>query len=156
MITQSNYYIFYYSTWLQITITTFGKTFSWEEMLADLAVFPDISQIKLVIRQIKFPWRNTFVTRKIKSRRIKKRKKKRKTFINFKIMVCSKTPFSKNLHHIETRQLIWKSNQLAGFYTIGVFTERYFRTDYKLPRSFSCFFYHAISPTSLYTKMLVL
>ena len=55
-------------TWLQITITTFGKIFSREEILADLAVFPAIRQRKLMIRQIKFPRKSTFVTRKIKPR----------------------------------------------------------------------------------------
>ena len=69
---QSNYYIFYYSTWLQITITNFGEIFFREEMLADLEVFPEIRQIKLMICQIKFPRKNTFVTRKIKSRRKKR------------------------------------------------------------------------------------
>ena len=58
-------------TWLQITITAFGKIFSREEMLADLAVFPEIRQIKLMIRQTKFTRKNTFVTRKIKSCRKK-------------------------------------------------------------------------------------
>ena len=69
---QSNYYIFYYSTWLQITITNFGEIYFREEMLADLEVFPEIRQIKLMICQIKFKRKNTFVTRKIKSRRKKK------------------------------------------------------------------------------------
>ena len=68
---QSSYYVFYDSTWLQITITAFGKIFSREEMLADLAVFPEIRQIKLMIRQTKFTRKNTFVTRKIKSCRKK-------------------------------------------------------------------------------------
>ena len=120
MNTQSSYYIFYYSTWLQITIITFGKIFSREEMLADLAVFSEI-------RQIKFQRRNTFVTRKIKSRR------KKKNFINCKIIVCSS--------HIETSQLICNSNQLAGFNTIRVFTERCFRTDYKFPDLFPVSFF---------------
>ena len=59
-------------TWLQITITAFGKIFSREEMLADLAVFPEIRQIKLMIRQTKFLRKNTFFTLKIKSCRKKK------------------------------------------------------------------------------------
>ena len=91
MNTQSNYYIFYYSTWLHITITTFGKMFSREEILADLAGFPELRQIKLMIRQIKFPRKNTFATRKIKSRQ----NKKKQTFINCKIIVCAKTTFGK-------------------------------------------------------------
>ena len=37
-------------TWLQITITAFGKIFSREEMLADLTLFPEIRQIKFMIR----------------------------------------------------------------------------------------------------------
>ena len=37
-------------SWLQITITAFGKIFSREEMLADLTVFPEIRQIKFMIR----------------------------------------------------------------------------------------------------------
>ena len=41
---------FYGSTYLQITITVFGKIFSREELLVDLAVFPEIRQIKLMIR----------------------------------------------------------------------------------------------------------
>ena len=49
MNTQSNYYVFYDSTWLQIAITAFGKIFSPEEMLVDLAGFPEIRQIKLMI-----------------------------------------------------------------------------------------------------------
>ena len=44
---QSSYYVSYDSTWLQITITAFGKIFSREEMLVDLAVFPEIRQTKL-------------------------------------------------------------------------------------------------------------
>ena len=67
MNTQSNYYILYYSIWLQIIFTTFGKIFSREELLEDLAVFPEIRQIKLIICQTKFPRKNTFVTRNIKS-----------------------------------------------------------------------------------------
>ena len=46
---------FYGSTYLQITITVFGKIFSREELLVDLAVFPEIRQIKLMIRWNKFP-----------------------------------------------------------------------------------------------------
>ena len=46
-------------TWLQITITAFGKIFSREEMLVDLAVFPEIRQIKLMICQTKLPRKNT-------------------------------------------------------------------------------------------------
>ena len=65
MNTQSNYYIFYYSIWLQIIFTTF--VFSREKLLEDLAVFPEIRQIKLIICQTKFPRKNTFVTRNIKS-----------------------------------------------------------------------------------------
>ena len=106
----TSYYIFYCSNWLQITISTFGKMFSREEMLADLAVFPEIHQRKLMICKIKFPRKNTFATHKIKI-----------TFINCKIIVCSKTPFTKNLHHIETSQLIWNSNQLTSFYMMRVF-----------------------------------
>ena len=56
---QSSYYVFYDSTWLQITITAFGKIFSREEMLVDLAVFPEIRQIKLMICQTKLPRKNT-------------------------------------------------------------------------------------------------
>ena len=119
-------------------------------MLADLAVSPEVSQIKRMIRQIKFPRKNIFVTRKIETCQEKK------AFVNRKIIVCSKIPFSKNLHHIETSQLICSSNQLTGFYMIRVFTERCFTADYKLPRFFSCMFFHAIWPTSLYTKVLVL
>ena len=52
---------------MQITITTCGKIFSREKMLADLAVFLEISQIKRMIRQIDFSRKNTFVTRKIES-----------------------------------------------------------------------------------------
>ena len=54
MNTKSNYYVFYDSTWLQIAITAFGKIFCREEMLVDLSVFPEIHQIKLMIRQTKF------------------------------------------------------------------------------------------------------
>ena len=42
---------------------------------------------------------------------------------------CSKTPFIKNLYHIETSHLICIANQMAGFSMAQVFTERYFRTD---------------------------
>ena len=112
MNTQSNCCVFYDSTWLKITITTFDKIFSREEMLADVVVFRAIRQIKLMICHNKFPRKNTFVTDKIKSCR------KKKTFINGKIIVCSKTSFSKNSYHIETSQLVWNSNQLTGFYMV--------------------------------------
>ena len=72
MTTQSNYNIFYYSTWLQIATTTFGKIFSREELLADLVIFPEIYQIKLMIHQINFPQKNTFAILKIKSCQKKK------------------------------------------------------------------------------------
>ena len=42
--------------------------------------------------------------------------------------VCSEIPFSKNLYHIETSELIYNTNQLTRFYTIRIFTERFFRT----------------------------
>ena len=37
-------------------------------------------------------------------------------------------PFSKNLYHIETTQLICNTNQLTGFSMIRIFTGRFFRT----------------------------
>ena len=43
--------------------------------------------------------------------------------------VCSRIPFSKNLYHMETSQLICNTNQLHGFYMIQFFTERNFQTD---------------------------
>ena len=46
--------------------------------------------------------------------------------------VCSETPFSKNLFHIETSQLICIANQITDFYMIQVFTERYFQTNFSL------------------------
>ena len=39
--------------------------------------------------------------------------------------LCSETPFSKNLHRVETNQLICIANQLAGFYMIQAFTESF-------------------------------
>ena len=56
---------------VEITIATFCKIFSREKMLAYLAVFPEIHQIEITIRQIKFPWKSSFVTGKIKSCRKK-------------------------------------------------------------------------------------
>ena len=50
------------------------------------------------------------------------------------IIVCSEKTFSKNQSHIEASQLIYKPNQLTGFYMIPVFNEIYFQTD------FHCFF----------------
>ena len=47
------------------------------------------------------------------------------------IIVRSKIPFCKTSHHIETSQLICFANQLTGFYMTQVFTEGYFRTNYK-------------------------
>ena len=48
------------------------------------------------------------------------------------INVCSEIPFNKNPCHTETSQPICFANQLTGFYTIRVFTERYFRADFRL------------------------
>ena len=50
------------------------------------------------------------------------------------IIVCSEKTFSKNQSHIEASQLIYKPNQLTGFYMIPVFNKIYFQTD------FHCFF----------------
>ena len=46
--------------------------------------------------------------------------------------ICSKVLFSKNPHHTETIQVICLANQLTGFFTIRVLTEKYSRTDLKL------------------------
>ena len=40
--------------------------------------------------------------------------------------VCLETPSSKNLFHIEIRQLICIASKMAVFYMIRVLTERYF------------------------------
>ena len=130
-------------TWLQITNTAFGKIFSREEILSNLAVFPEIRQIKLMIRQIKFPQKNTFVSRKIKFCW------KKKNFNQLQNCSLFENTFSKNSHHIETSKLICSSNQLTGFYMIRISTEQTKRCPY-----FFRFFFHAISPTSLYTKVL--
>ena len=45
-------------------------------------------------------------------------------------MVYSEMPFSKNLYHIDTSQMINYANQLTSFYMVGVLTERYFQIDY--------------------------
>ena len=45
------------------------------------------------------------------------------------IKVHSEIPFTKNLYYIEINQSICIATYLTGFYTIQVFTERYFRTD---------------------------
>ena len=44
--------------------------------------------------------------------------------------LCSVIYLSKNLHHIEPNQMICIANELAGFYIIQVFTERFFQTDF--------------------------
>ena len=53
-------------------------------------------------------------------------------------IVCLEIPFSKNVCHTETYQLIWSANQLTGFgfSIIRVFTGRYFQTDIKLASFF--------------------
>ena len=48
------------------------------------------------------------------------------------INVCSQVPFSKNPHYTKTSQMICLTNQLAGFYTVRVHTEKYFQTDFGL------------------------
>ena len=45
---------------------------------------------------------------------------------------CSETPFSKNLFHKETIQLIFSANQITDFYMIQVFTKTYFQTNFSL------------------------
>ena len=55
-----------------------------------------------------------------------------KLCIVYVIKVCLEMPFSKNMFHVETIQLIYFANQLAGSYMMGVFTERYFQTDYRI------------------------
>ena len=53
-------------------------------------------------------------------------------------IVCSEIPFSKNVCHMETGQLIWSADQLTGygFHIIRVFSERYFRANIKLSSFF--------------------
>ena len=121
-------------------------------MLADLAVFPETRQIKLTICQVKFPRKKYF--RYAQNEILPKKKKK--TFINCKIMVCSKTPFSKNSHHIENSRLICNLNQLTGFYMIRVFTEDVSQQTISWPIFFPVSFFHAMSPTSLYIKVSAL
>ena len=128
--------------------------FSREEMLADLAVFPEIRQIKLKICQVKFPRKKYF--RYAQNEILSGKKKKKKTFIDCKIMVCSKTPFSKNSHHIENSRLICNSNQLTGFYMIRVFTKHVSQQTISWSIFSPVSFFHAISPTSLYTKVSAL
>ena len=43
------------------------------------------------------------------------------------IIFCLEIAFRQNSYHTETSQLIWKANQLTGFYRTRIFTERYFR-----------------------------
>ena len=68
-------------------------------------------------------------------------KKKKKTFIDCKIMVCSKTPFSKSSHHIHHSQLICNSNQLTGLYMIQVFTEDVLQQTISCPEFFPVSFF---------------
>ena len=49
--------------------------------------------------------------------------------IYYLTVVYSEIPFTKNLYHIETIQLICFANQLTGFYMIQGFTEGYFRIE---------------------------
>ena len=49
-------------------------------------------------------------------------------------MFCLKISFIKPSYHIETNQMIWKANQLNGFYMKWVCTERYIRIDYNNSR----------------------
>ena len=53
------------------------------------------------------------------------------------LIVCSETHFRKNPNHIETSQLISTVNQLSGFYTIQLLTERCFRAGYNLIYNFN-------------------
>ena len=46
-------------------------------------------------------------------------------------------PFRKKLNNIETIQRIWIANQLAEAYTIQLFTEGRFRTDYNFIHTYS-------------------
>ena len=61
------------------------------------------------------------------------------------IDVFSEIPFCKNPQHTETSQLICFPNQLPGFNTIRVLTERYFRADLRL--SLNC---HELFPNDIY------
>ena len=45
-------------------------------------------------------------------------------------IACLGILFTKNFYYIETSQFICITYQLSGFYILGVFTERYFGTDY--------------------------
>ena len=45
-------------------------------------------------------------------------------------MFCSKTCFSKTSYHIETNEMIFKANELTGFYMKRVCAEKYFRITY--------------------------
>ena len=49
--------------------------------------------------------------------------------IHYLTVVYSEIPFSKNLYHIETIQLICFANRLTGFYMMQGFTGRYFRIE---------------------------
>ena len=49
-------------------------------------------------------------------------------------MFCSKISFIKTSYDIETNQMICQANQLTGFYTERVCTERYFQIDYNHSR----------------------
>ena len=49
-------------------------------------------------------------------------------FIYQNTNLWTEIPFSKNLYHIETTQLICNTNQLTGFSMIRIFTGRFFRT----------------------------
>ena len=46
--------------------------------------------------------------------------------------IYSEIPFSKNLFHRETSQVICFSNQVTNFYMIQVFTKMYFQTNFSL------------------------
>ena len=61
-----------------------------------------------------------------------------KLYIVYVIKVYSETPFSKNSYHVETSQLIYFANPLAGFYMMGVFTEWCFQTDYRILKEALC------------------
>ena len=49
--------------------------------------------------------------------------------INKLTILCSETPFSKNSSYVETSQMHCNTEQLAGFQTILIFSDRFFQTD---------------------------
>ena len=56
--------------------------------------------------------------------------------IQWQKKICLEIPFSKKSYHIEISQLIWETLQLTGFYMMRVFSESWFRMDFKTAFAF--------------------